>query len=82
MQTVRYGFEAAFDVSVNCCSNSNVSPSRVAKISLVTINREALASRPALKCVQSKHMEDPEAQCDGGDVLFTGEVGSVARGGV
>eukprot|EP00752_Nemacystus_decipiens_P005765 g5214.t1 len=34
--------------------------------------REALASRPALKCVQLKHMEDPGAQCDGGDVLFTG----------
>ncbi|CAM9480004.1 unnamed protein product [Pylaiella littoralis] len=34
--------------------------------------REALTSRPALKCVQTVDMEDPEARCDGGDVLFTG----------
>ena len=36
--------------------------------------REALETRPSLKCIQATHMgeEDPEACCDGGDVLFTG----------
>ncbi|CAN0382084.1 unnamed protein product, partial [Hapterophycus canaliculatus] len=35
--------------------------------------REALATRPSLKCVQTVQMGGgPEARCDGGDVLFTG----------
>ncbi|CAM9852987.1 unnamed protein product, partial [Laminaria digitata] len=36
--------------------------------------REALATRPSLKSIETVHMEDqdPEALCDGGDVFFTG----------
>lgn len=33
---------------------------------------EALKTRPSLKSINMVHMEDPEALCDGGDVLFTG----------
>lgn len=40
---------------------------------VMLVCREALATRPSLKCIQMVHMEDPEAKCDGGDVLFTGE---------
>lgn len=38
------------------------------------VYREALKTRPTLRCVQTVDMEDPEAFCDGGDVLFTGAV--------
>ncbi|CAM9555610.1 unnamed protein product [Discosporangium mesarthrocarpum] len=34
--------------------------------------REALESRRTLGCVRRAEFEDPEAFCDGGDVLFTG----------
>ncbi|CAM9495751.1 unnamed protein product [Ectocarpus sp. 4 AP-2014] len=43
--------------------------SRIGEVDAV---REALATNPALKCVKTVHMEDPDARCDGGDVLFTG----------